>query len=161
MATRAAPETPNLRARAATAAVAISHAVAIEGGISEHRTAAVSMKESSFRQDAVGRRGEIGLMGILPGKLARKLCGGLDLFDAVDNVRCGIRFLKFAEARCGSDPFDYLPAYNSGVCGRPREVSRYADRVLRIEARSWGAPGPRQRAAMLLADVRPAKVAER
>jgi soluble lytic murein transglycosylase-like protein len=133
----AAPSTPALRARAAVAAVVIQHAAETEG-VDARRLAAVAMKESSFRPWVVGKRGEVGMMQILPGRRSRRACAGLDLSRPLDNARCGARLLREAAARCGDSPLAYLPAYNGPRCGDPDGLPVYAVRVLTIEARGRG-----------------------
>jgi hypothetical protein len=126
--------TPALRARAAVAAVVIQRAAEVEG-FPARRMAAVAMKESSFRADVRGRAGEVGMFQIKPGRRSRRVCSGLDLARPLDNARCGARMLRESVARCGADPFLYLPAFNGPRCGKAGDPSSYADRVLRFERR--------------------------
>lgn len=97
------------------------------------RLASVTMKESSFRIDVVGKAGERSLMQIKPDGIATYLCP--DLLDQLDrprqNILCGIRILRDAERRCGPDPLDFLGRFNgTRECG----PTAYARKVLAIEA---------------------------
>ena len=135
-----APITPRLRERAAVAAVAIAHAAA-EEKVDTLLLAAVAMKESSYRQEIVGKAGEIGMFQIKPGRKARTLCDGLNLYSADDNARCGARYLAVALDGCGWATG--LRRYNGSwqTCA----PSLYAERVLRIMRRA-GKPVQRGRA---------------
>jgi len=140
-------ETPALRARAATAAVLIVHAAERER-VDPMLLAAVVVKESSARPDVRGRAGEIGMGQILPGRVSRRICAGLDLWHPPDNVRCAARYLRTARETCGGRPRDFLIWHNTGRCSGP---SRYADRVLRIARR--GNPRPSRAGGVRVAAV--------
>lgn len=92
--------------------------------------AAVAFRESSWRADAVGARGERGLMQLLPGVAT----GGETAEAASDpevNVRLGIAHLRRAQALCRfvgrGDVSTALGMYGSGRC-RTYRGSRLVER---------------------------------
>ena len=93
---------------------------------------AVQMKEAGFQQRARGAAGEVGLMQIHPRGMAKILCRDLNVRLSRENVRCGVRILRWARDKCGGPPERWLGLYNGRRrCGR----SEYAARVLRIAER--------------------------
>ncbi len=94
--------------------------------------AAIAFKESSFRAKVEGKRGEVGLMQIMPrSELTRSITRlkKKDLVAARANIRVGIGHLNYWRSRCGEDRQDvWLSAYNSGECKR----SDYAKRIRRV-----------------------------
>lgn len=125
------PDTRESHHRAEAAAPLVLHAVKVTD-IDPIILAAVLMKEASFRRNVSGNDGEIGMGQIKPGRLARKLCRGLDLRRPVYNVLCSARYLEHAKRTCGPSPRTFLGHYNSGRCG----PSVYGDRVLEIIRRA-------------------------
>ncbi len=71
---------------------------------------AMSLRESSGAQDAVGTRGELGLMQVLPGTAVAFHCR---LETPAEQVECGCRVLARTAERCGSLRGG-LVAYGSG-----------------------------------------------
>ena len=78
---------------------------------------AIIFRESSFRAKIKGKRGEVGLMQIMPrGTLTRSITKE-DLTDARENIRVGVGHLKYWQEECGSDDMVlWLSAYNTGKC---------------------------------------------
>ncbi|MBA8877386.1 lytic transglycosylase domain-containing protein [Phyllobacterium myrsinacearum] len=72
--------------------------------------AAVARQESGFRMDSVSSAGAIGLMQLMPAT-ARRFA--VDICDPEDNVRGGVRYLKFLEKKY-ANPLYVLAAYNAG-----------------------------------------------
>lgn len=102
-------------------------------GIDYRLILAMADKESGLNPRAVGRRGEVGLLQLLPSTatLVAKRLGVLgSLGDPKVNVRYGIEYLKWQVERFGMTP-DALRAYNRHP-DRAREVwsqDRYAEDV--------------------------------
>jgi hypothetical protein len=109
-----------------------------EQGVHPELAYAVAAVESSFDPQARSVKGAEGLMQLMPDTAAR--FGVSDPFDPADNVRGGVRFLKYL-----LDMFDgnlrlALAAYNAGenvvlALGRvpPYEETRtYVDKVIRM-----------------------------
>ena len=99
---------------------------------------AVIQVESGFDKFAVSPKGAGGLMQLMPGTAERLKVG--DVFDPVENIRGGVRYLKELSERFGGDLGLVLAAYNAGEkaverhVGIPpyRETQRYVIRVLEL-----------------------------
>lgn len=106
-------------------------------GVAPELVAAVVDTESDFRPDLVSRKNALGLMQIVPSTGA--LMGATNLMDPVDNLRTGIRYLKYLNKRFGGDGELVLAAYNAGegnvrkFGGIPpfRETQDYVQKVRR------------------------------
>jgi soluble lytic murein transglycosylase-like protein len=96
-------------------------------GVPVELVARIAAHESSYRQDARGARGEVGVMQINPVGRAVQWCRGElgALADLRANVRCGVRLLRVALDRCGGDWGKAATQYNGGAC----VGSRYGRRV--------------------------------
>lgn len=92
--------------------------------------AALIVRESGCRPGAVGAAGEIGLTQIKPDAAGIRFCEDLlpRLKRPAENIRCAVRVLAWARAKCGPDPGKYVGAYQSGNC----RASRYSRRVLSL-----------------------------
>jgi soluble lytic murein transglycosylase-like protein len=107
---------PNLtEEQAETIAAAILRS-SIQNGVDPRLVVAVIACESSFRPDAVGKKGEIGL-GQLKPETAAGL--GVDPYDPVQNIDGCVRYLRQQLDRFGSLELA-LAAYNAG----PNAVSK-------------------------------------
>lgn len=91
--------------------------------------AAIALRESSLISQARGRRGELGVMQVMPATGAHH-CKGLNLLDARQNIRCGARLLGRAMRACG-DVGPALSRYNGNGC----VPSRYSAKVLAMLSR--------------------------
>jgi soluble lytic murein transglycosylase-like protein len=93
---------------------------------------AIAYKESSFRPKIQGKRGEVGLMQIMPRSALTRSITNMKkkhLIDVRANIRVGVGHLNFWRNKCGDDrPDVWLSAYNSGVCKK----SKYARRIRRV-----------------------------
>ncbi len=100
---------------------------------------AVVKAESGYRQDAVSRKGAIGLMQLMPAT-ARLL--GADPTDARQNVDAGARYLTELLRKYFNDPYQVskaVAAYNAGPAAVDRyngvppypETVAYVERVIR------------------------------
>ncbi len=86
-------------------------------GIDPALIEAVAWQESRGSMAAISPKGAIGIMQLMPGTAAAL---GVNPYDATDNVRGGVRFLKSQIDRFGSVELG-LAAYNAG----PGAVRRY------------------------------------
>jgi soluble lytic murein transglycosylase-like protein len=125
--------------------------IAGEATVDPDLVRAIITVESNFDATAVSRKGARGLMQLMPGTAARYAIA--DVHDPEENLRGGIRHLRFLQ-----DMFpDQLPlalaAYNAGESavlrhnGIPpyRETREYVDRVLALYGRStWNTDVPRR-----------------
>lgn len=99
---------------------------------------AVIRAESAFDPMAVSPRGARGLMQLMPATARRH--GAKNLHDPRDNVRAGVRHLRYLLKRYKGDRRLVLAAYNAGVGavrryrGLPphRETRGYVGKVLRF-----------------------------
>lgn len=117
------------------ATVIVEESQAIQPVIDPYLVVAIAFKESSFRAKIRGKRGEVGLMQILPqGALTRTIVKGklrqkTQLMEVRSNVRVGIGHLNYWRNKCGDDDMSvWLSAYNSGRCKR----TKYAARIQRV-----------------------------
>lgn len=90
---------------------------------------AVIARESNFDPNALGRRGEVGLMQVKPDAAALLYCADLlpVLWEPWANVRCGVRLLTRALRRCTHLAFG-LSHYNGQACKR----SAYSEKVMAL-----------------------------
>lgn len=114
----------------------------IRNGIDPRLVVAVIACESSFRPDAVGKKGEIGL-GQLKPETAAGL--GVDPYDPVQNIDGCVRYLRLQLDRFGSIELA-LAAYNAGpnavnrAGGIPQNsiTPRYVQKVMDLYRRLCG-----------------------
>lgn len=97
---------------------------------------AVIKTESDFRQDAVSRKGAIGLMQLTPDTAATLRVA--DVYDSLQNIRGGAKQLRHLLNLYEGDLTLALAAYNAGVhrvrggkIPRIRETRSYVRKVLR------------------------------
>jgi len=81
-------------------------------GVDANLVKAVIQRESQFIPDAVGKKGEKGLMQLMPETATRY--GVTDPFDPVQSVDGGTHYLSDLLQRYGGDVKKALSAYNSG-----------------------------------------------
>ena len=116
---------------------------AIRSGLPPNFVESVAKVESAFRQDAVSRKGAIGVMQLMP-ETARSL--DADPTDASQNVDAGTRLLRELLIKYNGDVVKALAAYNagSGAVDRYRglppypETQNYVDKVIRQYQKSGG-----------------------
>lgn len=133
---------PNLTdEQASTFAAAILRS-SIRNGVDPRLVVAVIACESSFKPEAVGKKGEIGL-GQLKPETAASL--GVDPYDPVQNIDGCVRYLKLQLDRFGSLELA-LAAYNAGpnavikAGGIPQNgiTPRYVQKVMDLYRRLCG-----------------------
>jgi soluble lytic murein transglycosylase-like protein len=127
----ASPET----AQAAAAQVGKSpqqlvEAAALKAGLPPAIVHAVAKAESGYRQDAVSRKGAIGVMQLMP-ETARDL--KVDPHDTAQNVEAGTMYLRDLLVKYDGDPAKAVAAYNAG----PGAVDKYGDVPPYAETRSY------------------------
>jgi soluble lytic murein transglycosylase-like protein len=100
---------------------------------------AVIVVESAFDERAVSKRGARGLMQLMPATGRRY--GARDLFNPLQNIRAGARYLRDLLDRYGDDLELVLAAYNAGedavdrygrVVPPFKETRAYVPRVLSV-----------------------------
>ena len=108
-----------------------------EHGVHPDLAYAVAAVESSFDPQARSPKGALGLMQLMPDTAERFGVG--DPFDPVENVRGGVRFLRYLLDLFGGDVRLALAAYNAGenavlATGRVppyQETRTYVAKVIR------------------------------
>ena len=126
-----------LPARAWTRYAADIQEIAREHGVSPALVEAVVRTESGFDPAAVSPKGARGLMQLMPRTAAA--LGVVDRFDPRENIRGGVRHLRFLLERYQGSVALALAAYNAGESavethrGVPPypETQQYVQRVLR------------------------------
>jgi hypothetical protein len=106
---------------------------------------AVIKTESDFRQDAVSRKGAVGLMQLTPDTAATLRVA--DVYDPLQNIRGGAKQLRHLLNLYEGDLPLALAAYNAGVhrvkggqIPRIRETRSYVRKVLRYYEQYRGTP---------------------
>jgi soluble lytic murein transglycosylase-like protein len=109
---------------------------ALEYAVDRSLIKAVIHAESGYNPNAVSRKGAQGLMQLMP-KTAEHLKVA-DSFDPAQNIRGGVRYLRFLLDTCKGDETLAIAAYNAGLTrvsqygGVPpiAETRNYVDKVL-------------------------------
>jgi soluble lytic murein transglycosylase-like protein len=91
----------------------IINSCALEYGVNKSLVKAVIHAESGFNPGAVSPKGAQGLMQLMP-KTAQGL-NVADSFNPADNIKGGVRYLKFLLNTFNGDEALALAAYNSGL----------------------------------------------
>jgi soluble lytic murein transglycosylase-like protein len=108
-------------------------------GVDRSLVKAVIHAESSYNPQAVSRKGAQGLMQLMPGT-AQDL-KVVNSFDPQDNIRGGVRYLRFLLDTFRGDVALALAAYNAGLSKVARyggippyeETRNYVSRVLALQ----------------------------
>jgi soluble lytic murein transglycosylase-like protein len=82
-------------------------------GVDPALVKAVVHAESGFRAGVRSNRGARGLMQVMPG--TGRAYGAHNLYDPKQNLRAGIRYLRYLLDRHDNDPKLALAAYNAGA----------------------------------------------
>jgi soluble lytic murein transglycosylase-like protein len=91
---------------------------ALKAGLPPAIVHSVARAESGYRQDAVSRKGAIGLMQLMPGTAAELQA---DPRDAAQNADAGAQYLRSLLIKYNGDVAKALAAYNAG----PGAVDKY------------------------------------
>jgi soluble lytic murein transglycosylase-like protein len=105
-------------------------AAAHKAGLPPAIVHAIAKAESGYRQDAVSRKGAIGVMQLMP-ETAKELQA--DPHDLAQNVEAGAMYLRDLLVRYEGDPAKAVAAYNAG----PGAVDKYGDVPPYRETRSY------------------------
>ncbi|MSM38120.1 MAG: transglycosylase SLT domain-containing protein [Geobacter sp.] len=108
----------------------------LQYGVDRSLVKAVIQAESGYNPNAVSRKGAQGLMQLMP-KTAQHLKVA-DAFNPEQNIRGGVRYLRFLLDTCKGDEVMALAAYNAGLSrvaqynGVPpyAETRNYVDKVM-------------------------------
>jgi soluble lytic murein transglycosylase-like protein len=119
------------------------HEAAIRSGLPPNFVESVAKVESAFRQDAVSKKGAVGVMQLMP-ETARLLAADPD--DPSQNVDAGTRLLRELLIKYDGDVVKALAAYNAGSAAVDRyqglppypETQTYVDKVIRQYQKSGG-----------------------
>lgn len=117
---------------------------ALEYGVDKSLVKAVIHAESGYNPHAVSRKGAQGLMQLMP-KTAEHLKVA-DSFDPAQNIRGGVKYLRFLLDTCKGDETMALAAYNAGLSrvaqynGVPpyAETRNYVEKVLSYKSSYQG-----------------------
>jgi hypothetical protein len=93
--------------------------IASEQGVETHLVHSVIRTESNYNANAVSPKGALGLMQLIP-STARRF-GVLNAFDPSENIRGGVRYLRFLLDYYQGDYPKTIAAYNAGEAA----VDRY------------------------------------
>lgn len=85
---------------------------AMKNDIDPELVAAVVHQESRFKPTARSPVGAMGLMQLMP--RTGKWMGAQNLYDPAQNVKAGVKYLKYLQERFGDDQTLILAAYNGG-----------------------------------------------
>ena len=114
------------------------NAIAAENDVDPALVKAIIRAESNFDQRAISRKGAQGLMQLMPGTAGRYAVG--NTFDPAENIRGGVRHLRFLQDRFPGQVHLAIAAYNAGEGAVLRhkgippyaETRQYVSRVLRL-----------------------------
>jgi len=118
------------------------HAIAAENGVDPALVKAIIRTESNFNRHAVSRKGAQGLMQLMPGTAGRYAVG--NALDPAENIRGGVRYLRFLQDRFPGRLHLAVAAYNAGENAVLRyqgippyaETRQYVARVIGFYGRS-------------------------
>jgi hypothetical protein len=88
------------------------NAIATQNGVDPALVKAIIRAESGFDHQAVSRKGAQGLMQLMPQTADRYAVG--DAFDPADNIRGGVRYLRFLQDLFPGQLQLVVAAYNAG-----------------------------------------------
>ena len=111
--------------------------IAAEHGVEAALVRAIIRAESNFERRAISRKGAQGLMQLMPGTAGRYSVG--NAFDPAENIRGGVRYLRFLQDEFPGRLHLAVAAYNAGENAVRRyggvppfaETRQYVARVFR------------------------------
>jgi hypothetical protein len=114
------------------------NAMAMENGVDPALVKAIIRAESNFNQRAVSRKGAQGLMQLMPATAGRYAVR--NAFDPAENIRAGVRYLRFLQDLFPGRIHLAVAAYNAGENAVLRydgippyaETRQYVARVFRF-----------------------------
>jgi soluble lytic murein transglycosylase-like protein len=109
---------------------AVLKVAAERAGVDELFVRSVAKVESGLRQEAVSKKGALGLMQLMPGTAAEL---GVDPLQADQNASGGAKYLRALLEQYRYNPVLALAAYNAG----PRAVTRYGGVPPYYETRTY------------------------
>jgi soluble lytic murein transglycosylase-like protein len=92
--------------------IAMVDRIADEQGVENHLVHSVIRTESNYNAAAVSPKGALGIMQLIPATARR--FGVSNVFDAQDNIRGGVRYLRFLLDYYQNDYAKAIAAYNAG-----------------------------------------------
>jgi hypothetical protein len=103
------------------------NSIAAEQGVDPALVRAIIRAESNFEQHAVSRKGAQGLMQLMPGTAGRYAVS--NTFDPAENIRGGVRYLRFLQDRFPGQLPLAVAAYNAGenAVARHKGIPPYAE----------------------------------
>jgi soluble lytic murein transglycosylase-like protein len=114
------------------ATIIVEESAAVSPPVDPFLVVSIIFRESSFRANVHGKRGEVGLMQVMPRGAVTRAVSKEKPFTVRTNIRVGIGHLSFWRQKCGMENFPiWLSAYNAGRC----EHTKYHDRVMRVYCR--------------------------
>jgi soluble lytic murein transglycosylase len=101
--------------------------IAMEHGVDPALVRAIIRAESNYEQRAVSRKGAQGLMQLMPGTAGRYAVS--NAFDPAENIRGGVRYLRFLQDRFPGQLHLAVAAYNAGenAVARHKGIPPYAE----------------------------------
>lgn len=118
-------------------AEALARSVSKEYGLDVGLIIGIMRTESAFIKNAISPKGAVGLMQVMPEVGNRSGCN--DLFDPLENTKCGAKILSYFLGYYGNNLISALSAYNAGFMmpnnakkeGRIPANFQYVEDVLR------------------------------
>jgi soluble lytic murein transglycosylase-like protein len=110
---------------------ALVESIAAQHQLSPDLIHSVIKVESNYNPNAVSPKGALGLMQLIPATARR--FGVSDVFDPVENIQGGVKYLKYLLDLYGNDFRLALAAYNAGE----KAVAKYGDVPPYAETRNY------------------------
>jgi soluble lytic murein transglycosylase-like protein len=105
--------------------------IAAEEGVDRRLVQAVAEVESAYNPWAVSERGAVGVMQLMPG--TAQMVGVREIRDVRQNIKGGVRYLRYLVAMFGGDLRLVAAAYNAG----PGAVIRFGGMPPYVETQAY------------------------